>query len=216
MTINGALSSVRHLRRHRDDEFPVNNVNELHDSSMSTGQRIADGVARNVGSWRFIIIQSSLLFLWILANALFALNQYSANGFNFSAWDPYPFILLNLALSFQAAYATPIIMMSQNRQADKDRISAEHDYHINIRSEATVHAVLDHLKAQDDVIISILRSLEKVHGIQPGDEQKAAEERLQKATAYEDRMVKRWVRQEEKESGLAPAVPGAAGGGPSS
>jgi len=67
-----------------------------------------------------------------------------------------------------------------------------------------VHAVLEHLKAQDDVILSILRSLEKVHGIEPADEQKEAEEKLRNATRYEEKMVKRWVKIEEKESGLAP------------
>ncbi len=213
--LDGALSSVRNLRKNRDHEFPVNNVNELHDGAMTSGQRIADVVARNVGSWRFIIIQSSLLALWIAANVAFALHDYAVNGFDLKSWDPYPFILLNLALSFQAAYATPIIMMSQNRQADKDRITAEHDYHINIRAEATIHAVLDHLKAQDDVILAILRSLEQIHGITPGPEQIEAEARLAKVTDYETRMVKRWVRMEEKEAGLQPqppAAPGLAGG----
>ena len=210
--LDGAISSVRKLRRHSANEFPVNNVNEIHDGSMSTGQRIADAVARNVGSWRFIIIQSSLLALWIAANAAFALHDYAVSGFDLKAWDPYPFILLNLALSFQAAYTAPFIMMSQNRQADKDRITAEHDYHINIRAEATVHAVLEHLKAQDDVIIAILRSLEKVHGIEPSPVQIEAESRLEKVTAYENRMVKRWVKMEEEEAGLEPAA--SASGGP--
>jgi uncharacterized membrane protein len=202
--LDGALRTVRKLRVHRHDEFPVNNVNELHDDSLTFGQRVADGVARQMGSWRFIIIQSLILAAWIAANAAFAIHDYIVNGFNIKAWDPYPFILLNLALSFQAAYAAPIIMMSQNRQADKDRISAEHDYHVNIRSEATVHAVLEHLKAQDDVILSILRSLERVHGIEPSNEQTEAEKTLANASKYEEKMVKRWVRMEEKESGLAP------------
>jgi uncharacterized membrane protein len=71
------------------------------------GQRVADGFARSIGSWTFIIIQSVLLAAWVLANVMHLVRP----------WDPYPFILLNLALSFQAAYASPIIMMSQNRQA---------------------------------------------------------------------------------------------------
>ena len=208
--LDGALKSVRSLRRDGDKKFPVNNVNELHDASMTVGQRVADEVARNVGSWRFIIIQSVILLAWIAANAAFAIHEYTVNGFNLRAWDPYPFILLNLALSFQAAYAAPIVMMSQNRQADKDRISAEHDYHINIRAEATVHAVLDHLKAQDDVIITMLKALQKIHGAPVTAEEEAAEKKLVEATEYEDSMVKRWVRLEEKEAGLEPAEhPGA-------
>ncbi|MEO9133112.1 MAG: DUF1003 domain-containing protein, partial [Sphingomonas sp.] len=78
---------------------------------LTTGQRIADTVASTMGSWRFIIIQTTILFFWIVLNV----TAYIAR------WDPYPFILLNLALSFQAAYAAPFIMMSQNRQQDIDR-----------------------------------------------------------------------------------------------
>jgi uncharacterized membrane protein len=73
---------------------------------LTVGQRIADTVAANMGSWRFIIIQSGILVIWIILNVTAYVQQ----------WDPYPFILLNLALSFQAAYAAPFIMMSQNRQ----------------------------------------------------------------------------------------------------
>ena len=81
---------------------------------LTLGQRIADQVAATMGSWRFIIIQSSILLMWIGLNVTAYVNH----------WDPYPFILLNLALSFQAAYAAPFIMMSQNRQQDIDRREA--------------------------------------------------------------------------------------------
>src|SRR4051812_20341274 len=76
--------------------------------TLTPGARLADRVAETVGSWRFIIIQSVLLGVWIILNMVAVVNQ----------WDPYPFILLNLVLSFQAAYAAPIIMMSQNRQSE--------------------------------------------------------------------------------------------------
>jgi uncharacterized membrane protein len=105
-------------------------------SSVSFADRLADGVAATVGSWRFILIQSGLLLAWIAANAAFGSR----------AWDPYPFILLNLLLSFQAAYTAPIIMMSQNRQADVDRDRAVADYQVNIRAEAEIallHEKLD-------------------------------------------------------------------------
>jgi uncharacterized membrane protein len=108
----------------------------------SSGQRIADKVAAIVGSWRFIIIQSSLLALWIIANVI---------GF-IQHWDPYPFILLNLALSFQAAYTAPIIMMSQNRQAVIDRLSAKQDYTVNLKAELEselLHQKLDLLRDQE-------------------------------------------------------------------
>src|SRR5438445_8387554 len=151
MAIDGALKQIRSLVPREWLPLPLKNVNELHDESMTSGQKVADAVARNVGSWRFVIIQSFILGGWIVTNLLLAAQQYRLYGLNIRAWDPAPFILLNLFLSFQAAYTAPFIMMSQNRQADKDRIAAEHDYHVNIRSEATVRAVLEHLKAQDDV-----------------------------------------------------------------
>lgn len=110
-------------------------VNQLHEDQLTTGQRVADGVARTMGSWRFIIIQSCILLMWITFNVVGIINH----------WDPYPFILLNLALSFQAAYAAPIIMMSQNRQSEKDRLKAEEDYQINCKAEMEIATVHDRL-----------------------------------------------------------------------
>lgn len=103
--------------------------------------RAADKVAEVVGSWRFIIIQSGLLFAWIIFNAVSAERV-----------DPYPFILLNLLLSFQAAYTAPIIMMSQNRQSEIDRQRAIEDYDINCKAELeieTLHQKIDLLREQE-------------------------------------------------------------------
>jgi uncharacterized membrane protein len=111
------------------------NVNQVEEEKMTTGQRIADTVAATMGSWRFIIIQSTLLFGWIILN-LIAWNY---------RWDPYPFIFLNLMLSFQAAYAAPFIMMSQNRQSDKDRLAAEIDHQVNSKAELEVGLLLRRL-----------------------------------------------------------------------
>lgn len=95
---------------------------------LTLGQRVADGVAATMGSWRFIIVQSAILLFWIVLN----IAAWVAH------WDPYPFILLNLALSFQAAYAAPFIMMSQNRQADIDRQQARNDYQVNVKAELEI------------------------------------------------------------------------------
>src|ERR1044071_6574672 len=108
-------------------------------AQLTMGQRIADAVAATMGSWTFIIIQSVVLLIWIVLNVTAYMQQ----------WDPYPFILLNLALSFQAAYAAPFIMMSQNRQQDIDRKSAENDYQINIKAELEIellHQKIDQLR----------------------------------------------------------------------
>ena len=106
---------------------------------LTVGQRIADTVAANMGSWRFIIIQSAILVVWIILNVTAYIQQ----------WDPYPFILLNLALSFQAAYAAPFIMMSQNRQQDVDRKHAENDFQVNVKAELEIellHQKIDQLR----------------------------------------------------------------------
>ena len=116
-------------------------------SDLTMGQKIADAVASNMGSWRFIIIQSTILFFWVVANV-------TAWVFH---WDPYPFILLNLALSFQAAYAAPFIMMSQNRQQDIDRLAAENDYKVNIKAELEIellHEKIDKLREQEVVYLT--------------------------------------------------------------
>lgn len=111
-------------------------------SESSRGQRIADVVTSTVGSWRFIIIQSSLLGLWILLNIISWIKH----------WDEYPFILLNLALSFQAAYATPFILMSQNRQSEIDRDKAKQDLDIDLKAEEEIeslHQKIDSLKDKE-------------------------------------------------------------------
>jgi uncharacterized membrane protein len=90
------------------------------------GERLADGVAFRVGSWPFIATQSVVLVLWIVANGVLIGSWLRGKPF-----DPYPFILLNLVLSFQAAYTGPVVMMSQNRQSAKDRAEAEHDYKVD-------------------------------------------------------------------------------------
>ncbi len=107
--------------------------------TASLGAAAADWITARVGSWRFILWQSGLLVLWLSAN-IFAWVQ---------AWDPYPFILLNLVLSFQAAYTAPIIMMSQNRMGDIDRARAQDDYNINLKAELeieTLHQKIDLLR----------------------------------------------------------------------
>ena len=111
------------------------NANEVDEEQLTFGQRIADTVADTMGSWPFIIVQSSLLAAWISLNATAWINH----------WDPYPFILLNLMLSFQAAYAAPFIMMSQNRQAAKDRIAAEIDHQVNQKAELEVGLLIQRM-----------------------------------------------------------------------
>lgn len=114
-------------------------VNIRHRGDLRTfGERLADGVAARVGSWPFIAAQSLLLGLWIAANGFLIRDWLGGKPF-----DPYPFILLNLVLSFQAAYTGPVVMMSQNRQAARDRDEAEHDYEVNRRALELLERLLE-------------------------------------------------------------------------
>jgi len=123
---------------HDSDLLAVNPV-KTYDDKVSFGDSIADRVAKFGGSWSFIITFFSILVAWILVNSIVLLSR---------AFDPYPFILMNLILSCLAAIQAPIIMMSQNRQETKDRIRSENDYKVNLKSEIeirTLHEKVDHL-----------------------------------------------------------------------
>ena len=102
-----------------------------HDSNLTFGQRAADGLAKFAGSWTFIIIFFAILILWIVVNAIIISKPF----------DPYPFILLNLILSCLASIQAPVIMMSQNRQEQKDRIRAKNDYKVNLKAEIIIEDI---------------------------------------------------------------------------
>ncbi len=146
--------------RYAHDQHVIKNINHEFREKLSVGQRVADRVARVVGSWPFIIYQSLIITLWIAFNLFLVYKGYREPGY-FKAWDPYPFILLNLVLSFQAAYTGPVVMMSQNRQAEKDRLIAEEDFQINKRSEEEIKVLMEHLVHQDAIMADILSRLEK-------------------------------------------------------
>jgi uncharacterized membrane protein len=145
--IHVTFPSFKHEKR-----VPPIDVNQVIDNKITRGDRIADAVAATVGSWRFIIIQSTILVLWIVANVIGPFK-----------WDIYPFILLNLALSFQAAYSAPFVMMSQNRQAAKDRLTAESDYKTDTKGELEITHIMDHLDHQDHLILQVVERLEAQH-----------------------------------------------------
>jgi uncharacterized membrane protein len=125
-----------------DRSHIARNVSQDFSEQMTFGQKLADKVASFGGSWTFISIFAVLLVIWVLLNS-FILIRYS------ESFDPYPYILLNLFLSMLAAIQAPIILMSQNRQAYKDRLSAEHDYEVNLKAELeimTLHEKIDLLR----------------------------------------------------------------------
>ncbi|MVZ97827.1 DUF1003 domain-containing protein [Sphingorhabdus sp. IMCC26285] len=121
-------------------------IGVVHEESATFGERLSDHVAAVGGSWGFIIAFAVVLFGWMFLNSQI-LNRMGM------AFDPYPFIFLNLLLSTLAAVQAPIIMMSQNRQADKDRTAAAHDYEVNLRAELEIlrlHEKVNHLIDQMD------------------------------------------------------------------
>jgi len=111
---------------------PKKSWHAAHQEKLSGGGRVADTVVRAMGSWTFIMIMSALIVAWIAANLIGAWEH----------WDPYPFILLNLAFSAQATYAAPLIMMSQNRQSERDREQAQHDYETNLAAKAEIEELI--------------------------------------------------------------------------
>jgi uncharacterized membrane protein len=131
------------------------NWHEKHVSSLSFGDRLADSVANGMGSWKFIIWQTVIVVIWMVLNIV---------GF-IEHWDAYPFILLNLIFSTQAAYAAPIIMMSQNRQNQRDRIQAQDDYQTNVDAKKEIEALQIQLNTMEveklDKIIALLEEIKQ-------------------------------------------------------
>ena len=145
--------SLQFPKPYQHDHPPVSNVNEVFEEGQTLGLRAADRVAQVVGSWKFIIIQSIILIAWGCLNGVAWIYH----------WDPYPFILMNLFLSMQAAYTAPVIMMSQNRQTLKDRLEAHNDFQVNQKAEEEIRAILEHLAAQDTAMQEIHRKIEELH-----------------------------------------------------
>ena len=105
-----------------------------------------------MGSWKFIIMQTVVIVAWVAGNVWFIFH-----------FDPFPFIFLNLAFSAQTAYAAPVIMMSQNRQTEKDRLTAQNDYQTDMKGEVEIRYLMDHLDHQDTLIFQIIQRLEAQH-----------------------------------------------------
>jgi len=133
------------------------NINVEMEQRSTIGQRIADRVASFGGSWTFIIIYLSFLIAWMAFNT-FVLVHYG-RGENGAQFDPYPYILLNLMLSMTAALQAPIIMMSQNRAAEKDRLAAEQDFKVNLKSELMLEELMRKSAARDAQMQEVVESV---------------------------------------------------------
>jgi len=143
------MSSLQFPEPYQHRHPPVCNINEMLAEKPSLSQKAADGIARTVGSWHFLIIQSLLLAAWFVLNLIGWVTP----------WDPYPFIFMNLILSLQSAYTASIVMISENRQNERDRLEARNNYDLNVKEEEELRAILDHLAAQDAALMEIHRRL---------------------------------------------------------
>lgn len=136
---------TKNVARHITERKHISkNTSTEQDDSKTFGQRAADAVAKFGGSWTFIILFGVVLVCWVVLNSYILANQNKA-------FDPYPYILLNLFLSMLASIQAPIILMSQNRQGEKDRLNAEHDYEVNLKAELEImllHEKVDLLREE--------------------------------------------------------------------
>ena len=131
--VSSASDSHQPVRRHY--ARPKRNWHTTDREARTHGDRLADAVAEGMGSWTFIILQTVFVIIWMAVNLVAYLEH----------WDPYPFILLNLVFSTQAAYAAPIIMQSQNRAAARDRKQADHDYETNLAAKEEIEQLMERL-----------------------------------------------------------------------
>jgi len=139
-------------KKHRDPSAAHKHpVNKVHYEKATRSERIADQVSAAIGSWTFIIVQSGVLLLWVFINTV---------EFFTHKWDPYPFILLNLVLSFQATYAGPIVLLAGNRHAQKDRITLEHAADEADKGEEHINRILIEIRKNTELTLQILTELE--------------------------------------------------------
>jgi uncharacterized membrane protein len=135
----------KHVAHHITEKTPIStNVVQDFSKQLTFGQKMADKVAFFGGSWIFILIFMGVMVIWVILNSFILIKLNSS-------FDPYPYIFLNLILSLLAAIQAPIILMSQNRQAYRDRINAEHDYEVNLKAEIEImllHEKMDSLKEE--------------------------------------------------------------------
>jgi len=134
----GELSALEEevMKSLREEQIVADDVNREFARALTVGERVADKVAEFGGSWRFIFIFFGAMAVWVTANSIYLL---------WKPFDPYPYILLNLALSLLAAVQAPVIMMSQNRQEARDRMHAENDYKVNLKAELEIRAISEKL-----------------------------------------------------------------------
>jgi uncharacterized membrane protein len=152
MSIGREIEDIaRELIKHQHDHPPVRDLNREVERKLTFQDRVADDFARLVGSWIFVLVQAGIMVLWILLNAIGLIHP----------WDRYPFAFLNFILSLEAAIWVSIVLMALNRIADRDRLRAQQDYEIDVKSEEELKALMNHLMHQDEILLQIVNRLDR-------------------------------------------------------
>ncbi len=146
---NTGLKQTLHHRKLNPDDHK-HPVNVVHHDEATFGEKLADTIAAGIGSWTFLIIQTCAVLLWLTLNII---------GF-MSHWDPFPFILLNLLFSVQAAYTGPVLLLAGNRQSQKDRLTLEHAAYEADKADEQNVEILKAIEKNTEVTLSILRHVE--------------------------------------------------------
>ena len=152
-------------------------VNKIHHDQATFGERLADRIAAGIGSWKFLIVQTIIVSVWIVLNVL---------GVWIWKWDPYPFILLNLAFSTQAAYTGPVLLLAGNRQSQKDRLTLEHAAHEADELEKRTLTILQEIEKNTEITVKILENLQTQQSYIVESNQRMVEVHEQLARAAKD------------------------------
>lgn len=142
---------ARDLIKHQHDHPPVRDLNREVERKLTFADHVADDFARLVGSWVFILVQLGIMVIWVALNALNLLHP----------WDRYPFLFLNLVLSLEAALWVSVVLMALNRLSDRERLRAQQDYELNVKSEEELKALMNHLMHQDEILLQIVNRLDR-------------------------------------------------------
>ncbi|HZQ48966.1 MAG TPA: DUF1003 domain-containing protein [Candidatus Dormibacteraeota bacterium] len=152
MAINREIEDLaRDLIRHQHDHPPVRDLNRETDRRQTLSDRIAGDFSRLIGSWVFVLAQIGVMVVWVVLNAISALAH----------WDGYPYQFLNFLLSLEAAVWASLVLMSLNRMYDRDRLRAQHDYELDVKTEEETKALMNHLMHQDEILLQVLNRLDR-------------------------------------------------------
>ncbi len=142
---------ARDLIKHQHDHPPVRDLNREVERRLTFAERVADDFARLIGTWVFVLVQVGIMIVWIGLNALNLIHP----------WDAYPFAFLNFILSLEAAIWVLLVLMTLNRIADRDRLRAQQEYELNVKSEEETKALMNHLMHQDEILLQIVNRLDR-------------------------------------------------------